>query len=100
MDSMNRGSAVTEECLEKSQRTSDVFDEAAVAVNEIYAFNTKIAATTEEQASIAELVQVSIENINKISEKTRSNTQSAVQANDDIAKRLADLNAKLGEFKV
>lgn len=99
MDSMNRGSAVTEECLEKSQRTSEVFDEAAVAVNEIYAFNTKIASTTEEQASIAELVQVSIENINKISEQTRTDTQSAVQSNEDIGKRLADLNANLSEFK-
>ncbi len=100
MESMKRGSVVTEECLEKSEQTSIVFDEAAAAVSEISAINMQIATAAEEQSTVADLVQTNIENINQVATVTQEDTLSAVQSNEKITLRLSELHASLSKFKV
>jgi len=100
MDSMKKGSVVTEKCLEKSVETSIVFDEAAAAVNEISAINMQIATAAEEQSTVADLVQTNIENINRVASVTQEDTLSAVESNKKIALRLSELHESLSKFKV
>ena len=100
MDSMKKGSIVTEKCLEKSVETSIVFDEAAAAVNEISAINMQIATAAEEQSTVADLVQTNIENINRVASVTQEDTLSAVESNKKIALRLSELHESLSKFKV
>jgi len=100
MESMKKGSLVTEQCLEKSERTSAVFDDAASAVNEISALNMQIATAAEEQSTVANLVKTNIENINLVTAETQEGTLSAVESNKKIGMRLSELHKSLSNFKV
>ncbi|MDB4838037.1 methyl-accepting chemotaxis protein [Marinomonas sp.] len=99
MAGMSKGTAITEQCLAKSEETSSVFDEAANAVNEISAFNMQIATASEEQSTVSDLVKVSIEKINDIAQQTQSDAALAVESNTDIESRLGDLHKDLNKFK-
>ncbi|WP_341205868.1 methyl-accepting chemotaxis protein [uncultured Psychrosphaera sp.] len=100
MESMKKGNAVTEKCLEKSEHTSCVFDEAAEAVNEISAINMHIATAAEEQSAVAELVKTNIDNINSVATATEEGTLSSVESNKKIGVRLSELHKSLSNFKV
>ncbi|MCV2402602.1 methyl-accepting chemotaxis protein [Marinomonas sp. C2222] len=99
MEGMNKGAAITEQCLTKSNETSAVFDEAANAVNEISAFNMQIATAAEEQSTVADLVQGSVDKINDIAQKTQGDAVRAVESNTEIEDRLGDLHQDLNKFK-
>ncbi|MFT2111006.1 methyl-accepting chemotaxis protein [Marinomonas sp. 2405UD68-3] len=98
--SMARGLSITEECLEKSLHTAQVFEDAASAVNEISDFNIQIEKATEEQVEVAHLIQKDLENINSIAKKTSENAEQAESSNKSIAVNLMDLHSSLNQFKV
>ncbi len=99
MKSMDKGSEVSKECLQKSMVAADIFDGAAAAVSQISDVNAQIAAAAEEQSAVAHEMQNNLQNINNLASKTTAETSSAAQANDDIEMRLTDLNVNLSQFK-
>lgn len=98
--SMQKGRISAVLCLEKSTETSNTFEDAAKAVNEITDLNIQIATAAEEQSVVAEEINKNLINITEIADNTTHGARETTNANENIAKRLIDLHTNLNKFKV
>lgn len=98
--SMQKGTDSAVQCLEKSNETSNTFEDAATAVNEITDLNVQIATAAEQQSVVAEEINKNLINITNIAENTTEGARKTANANENIAKRLIDLHTNLNKFKV
>lgn len=98
--SMQKGSASTEMCLEKSNETAEALEDASQAVNSISDLNTQIASTAEEQSAAAEQIKNNVSNISHIVDKATEGAVETATANQTIAKDVEALQNTLKQFQV
>jgi methyl-accepting chemotaxis protein len=100
VNGMDKGSVSADLCLTKSIETTQAFESASSAVNNISDLNVQIATAAEEQSSVAEEIDRNLLNIQQIAETTTEGAQKTSEANIAIAKRLIDLHVSLNQFQV
>ena len=98
--SMQKGTDSAKQCLDKSNQTSGIFEDASEAVNQITELNIQIAATIEEQSAVAKEITMNVENITSIADKTATEANIAAQASNDIMLNVDTLRDSLSGFKV
>lgn len=100
VSSMEKGNKISTKCLNHSLETSQIFEEAREAVNEINDFNQQISSATAQQASVSKEVSSNLNTIAKIAEVTSQGAKETSESNENIATRLMDLHANLNTFHV
>ncbi len=70
------------------------------AVANITDMNTQIASAAEEQTAVADEINQNIVNISDAVGQTTQGAEHTSAASDEMARLAADLQARLGEFKV
>ena len=98
--SMQKGSASTVMCLEKSNETAEALEDASQAVNSISDLNTQIASTAEEQSAATEQIKNNVSNISSIVDKTSQGAVETATANQTIAQDVEGLQNSLKQFQV
>jgi methyl-accepting chemotaxis protein len=98
--SMQKGSASTEMCLDKSNETAEALEDASQAVNSISDLNTQIASTAEEQSAAAEQIKDNVNNISTIVDEASKGAVDTATANQKIAQDVIELQGSLKQFKV
>ncbi len=100
VSSMSKGNESASVCLKKSEQTSQTFQEASLAVQEITQLNLQIATAAEEQSSVAEEVSTNVVNISDVANKNAEGARDAEQENANISALLRELTMKLERFVV
>ncbi|MEL0655806.1 methyl-accepting chemotaxis protein [Pseudoalteromonas issachenkonii] len=98
--SMNKGINSADECLQKSTQTSEIFANSAIAVNEITDLNLQIATAAEEQSAVVSEINQNLINITNIAIETSTGAKNTSEANESIARYIANLRVNLNKFKV
>jgi len=98
--SMNKGINSAEECLKKSTETSEIFTNSAIAVGEITDLNLQIATAAEEQSAVVSEINQNLINITNIAIETSTGARNTSEANESIARYIANLRVNLNKFKV
>ncbi|GAA79357.1 hemolysin secretion protein [Pseudoalteromonas sp. BSi20495] len=98
--SMNKGISSADECLKKSTETSEIFANSAIAVNEITDLNLQIATAAEEQSAVVSEINQNLINITDIAIETSTGAKNTSEANESIARYIANLRVNLNKFKV
>jgi len=97
---MKKGTDSANQCLEKSEVTSTIFDEATKAVNDISDLNTHTATAANQQSTVVEEVSENLVNITGIANKTTQGAKEISDANNHISQKLLALIKSLSRFKV
>jgi methyl-accepting chemotaxis protein len=98
--SMNKGISSADECLKKSTETSEIFANSAIGVNEITDLNLQIATAAEEQSAVVSEINQNLINITDIAIETSTGAKNTSEANESIARYIANLRINLNKFKV
>ncbi|WP_237113689.1 hypothetical protein [Pseudoalteromonas sp. Bsw20308] len=86
--------------LKKSTETSEIFANSAIAVNEITDLNLQIATAAEEQSAVVSEINQNLINITDIAIETSTGAKNTSEANESIARYIANLRVNLNKFKV
>jgi methyl-accepting chemotaxis protein len=98
--SMKKGTESANNCLIKSAKTSQTFEEASHSVTQISDLNVQIASAAEEQSAVAEEINKNIVKISELAEITAQGAKETSDANSIIAKSVIDLHTNLNAFIV
>ncbi|TDO99849.1 methyl-accepting chemotaxis protein [Marinomonas balearica] len=97
---MEQGHTKTQETVEVSGRAQSALMGLSKAVSDVNNMNLQIASAAEEQSTVSEQVNVSI---NRVSETARENSDGAklvAQAAEEISVLSENLKEMIGQFKI
>ncbi|MGM0951547.1 MAG: methyl-accepting chemotaxis protein [Pseudomonadota bacterium] len=97
---MEGGTRLAEQTLERAESAGGTIREMAEAVEEIRQYNSQIATAAEEQASVAEDINQNVTRIRDVGEQSAASTEQVSGASEELA-RLADgLSTQVSRFKI
>jgi len=100
VSTMEGGTRLAEQTLERAESAGGTIREMAEAVEEIRQYNSQIATAAEEQASVAEDINQNVTRIRDVGEQSAASTEQVSGASEELA-RLADgLSTQVSRFKI
>ncbi len=97
---MDKGRSQAQASVEQAGAAGDALRAITQAVANITDMNTQIASAAEEQTAVADEINQNIVNISDAVGQTTQGAEHTSAASDEMARLAADLQARLGEFKV
>ena len=85
---------------EQAAQAGDSLQAITAAVGRINDMNTQIASAAEEQTAVAEEINRNIVNISQAVADTSQGAGQTAQASDELARLAADLQARVGQFRI
>ncbi len=97
---MDQGRSQAQASVEQAAVAGESLQAITSAVAKINEMNAQIASAADEQTSVAEEINRNIVNISDGVNQTTQGTQQTAQASEELARLAADLEARIGQFKV
>lgn len=97
---MKQARSQADQVLDVASRTQEAITAIGASVTEIAEFSTNIAASTEQQTSVAHDVELNIVSIGDIAAGTASSAEETVIANNQLFNVAVDLKQLVSQFKV
>jgi methyl-accepting chemotaxis protein len=100
VSSMEKGSKLAEQTLERAELAGTTIQEMAAAVEEIRQYNSQIATAAEEQSSVAEDINQNVTQIRDVGDQSASSTEQVSAASEELARLAEGLSTQIARFKV
>ena len=97
---MEGGTKLAEQTLERAESAGGTIREMAEAVEEIRQHNSQIATAAEEQASVAEDINQNVNRIRDVGEHSATSSEQVSGASEELAKLAEGLSTQVGRFKI
>jgi len=97
---MEGGTKLAEQTLERAESAGGTIREMAEAVEEIRQHNSQIATAAEEQASVAEDINQNVTRIRDVGEHSATSSEQVSGASEELAKLAEGLSTQVGRFKI
>jgi len=98
--SMEAGTRLAEQTLERAQLSGTAIQEMAEGVEEIRRHNSQIATAAEEQSSVAEEINQNVTLIRDVGDQSAASTEQVSAASEELARLAEGLNTHVARFKV
>ncbi|SNC76328.1 methyl-accepting chemotaxis protein [Marinobacter sp. es.048] len=98
--SMETGTKLAEQTLERAQLAGTSIQEMAEGVEEIRRHNSQIATAAEEQSSVAEEINQNVTLIRDVGDQSAASTEQVSAASEELARLAEGLNTQVARFKV
>ena len=89
-----------ESSVEQAASAGEALSAITTQVDRINNMNTQIASTAEQQSTVSEEVNRSIQNINQMADQTADNAQQASSASQQLSRAANKLSQLVNHFKV
>jgi methyl-accepting chemotaxis protein len=100
VSSMETGSKLSEQTLERAQLAGTAIQEMARGVEEIRQYNSQIATAAEEQSAVAEEINQNVTSIRDLGDQSAASTEQVASASEELARLAEGLNSQVARFKV
>ncbi|PHQ25975.1 chemotaxis protein [Marinobacter guineae] len=100
VSSMEKGSTLAEQTLERAELAGTTIQEMAAAVEEIRQYNSQIATAAEEQSSVAEDINQNVTQIRDVGDQSAASTEQVSAASEELARLAEGLSTQIARFKV
>ena len=97
---MEKGSKLAEQTLERAQTAGATIQEMAEAVEEIRQYNSQIATAAEQQTSVAEDINQNVTLIRDVGEQSATSTEQVSAASEELARLAEGLSTQVAQFRV
>jgi methyl-accepting chemotaxis protein len=97
---MDAGHAKATDGVSSAERAAKALEDITQSISTINDMNTQIASAAEEQSAVAEDVHRSLTRISSGVEQAASGSTQIAAASDELARLAADLQMRVGRFKV
>jgi methyl-accepting chemotaxis protein len=97
---MGEGQKRAHSTAERAGEADGSLKAITAAVGRINEMNAQIASAAEEQTAVAEEINRNIVNISQAVNDTTQGAQHTAQASDELARLAADLQNRVGQFKI
>lgn len=97
---MEQGRTLAQTGVEQAKDAAESLEAITRAVGTINEMNTMIASAAEEQTSVAEEMNVNINNISQLSHDTAGATEQTLAASSELSKLSAQLDTLVSQFKL
>jgi len=98
--SMETGTKLAEQTLERAQLAGTAIQEMSEGVEEIRRHNSQIATAAEEQSSVAEEINQNVTLIRDVGDQSAASTEQVSAASEELARLAEGLNTQVARFKV
>lgn len=98
--SMESGTQLADQTLERARMAGTTIQEMADAVESIRQYNSQIATAAEEQASVAEEINQNVTLIRDVSDQSATSTEQVSVASDELARLAEGLSTQVAQFKI
>ena len=98
VETLNGFVSTTQDTSTQAQAAGHSFDEIVAAMSTVRDMTTVIASATEEQATVADLVDQSVNHINAMGQQTLLSMEQAVDNNHRLSEMSAKLQQAVQEF--
>lgn len=100
VEAMEKGRLQAKDSVEQAGKAGESLEAITVAVRNISDMNTQIASAAEEQSAVAEEINRNVANIGQSIDETARGSAQISGASQELARLAADLQEKVGQFKV
>lgn len=100
VSSMESGTELANQTLERARMAGTTIQEMADAVESIRQYNSQIATAAEEQASVAEEINQNVTLIRDVSDQSATSTEQVSVASDELARLAEGLSTQVAQFKI
>lgn len=97
---MEKGSKLAEQTLERARSAGGTIQEMAEAVEEIRQYNSQIATAAEQQTSVAEDINQNVTLIRDVGEQSATSTEQVSAASEELARLAEGLSTQVAQFRV
>lgn len=98
--SMETGTKLAEQTLERAQLAGTAIQEMANGVEQIRQYNSQIATAAEEQSVVAEDINQNITLIRDVCDQSAASTEQVSAASEELARLAEGLSTQVARFKV
>ncbi|WP_341581536.1 methyl-accepting chemotaxis protein [Marinobacter metalliresistant] len=98
--SMETGTKLAEQTLERAQFAGTAIQEMANGVEQIRQYNSQIATAAEEQSVVAEDINQNITLIRDVCDQSAASTEQVSAASEELARLAEGLSTQVARFKV
>ncbi len=99
VNAMGESQKKSEASMQRSHEVADSLSHVAKAIREITDMNIQIAASAEEQSTVAEEINRNIVNINEVANKTADDSLLIDSNSQKLAKLAGDIRGIVGEYR-
>ena len=100
VSTMEKGSKLAEQTLERARSAGGTIQEMAEAVEEIRQYNSQIATAAEQQTSVAEDINQNVTLIRDVGEQSATSTEQVSAASEELARLAEGLSTQVAQFRV
>ncbi|HET8850600.1 MAG TPA: methyl-accepting chemotaxis protein, partial [Marinobacter sp.] len=100
VNTMESGTKLAEQTLERAQAAGATIREMAGAVEEIRQYNSQIATAAEQQTSVAEDINQNVTLIRDVGDQSATSTEQVAAASDELARLAEGLSTQVGRFRI
>ena len=97
---MEKGTSLAEQTLERAETAGSTIREMAQAVEEIRQYNSQIATGAEQQTSVAEDINQNITLIRDVGEQSATSAEQVSSSSNELARLAEDLSTQVSRFRV
>ncbi len=97
---MDRGRNLAICCVEQSNEVAQALNSMNEGVSVIEQMNLSIAAETEQQRQSMHSINSNMDQVNQVADKTECTTQELQNQRSDLESALAEVEAKMGQFRL
>jgi methyl-accepting chemotaxis protein len=97
---MEKGTALAGQTLERAETAGSTIREMAQAVEDIRQYNSQIATAAEQQTSVAEDINRNITLIRDVGEQSATSTDQVSSASNELARLAEDLSTQVSRFRI
>ena len=100
VSTMETGTKLAEQTLERAKTAGTTIREMASAVEEIRQYNSQIATAAEQQTSVAEDINQNVTLIRDVGDQSATSTEQVSAASDELARLAEGLSSQVGRFRI
>jgi methyl-accepting chemotaxis protein len=97
---MESGTVLAGQTLDKARNTGEAIKEIATAVEEIKQYNSQIATAAEQQTSVAEDINQNVTLIRDVSDQSATSAGQVASASNELSQLSEDLKQQISRFQV